>query len=213
MRKIIATFGLTFACLAPPASAYATSLYWNVGVNGIITSSTFAFDPDPAYPNGPSPYTLTCRSNCGTLEFQSTTTADTVFVNGQEYLNIGGHEIINLSDSNNPFIGETLSGVCMDDCPIGYNGVIDVYYFNAGNGTTDVYGPYPGSGNITADYEAFDSYGQPIGSYDYTAIYSTVSVSLVTNAAVPEPSTWALILLGFAGLGFASYRHGRRAIL
>ena len=30
-----------------------------------------------------------------------------------------------------------------------------------------------------------------------------------TVAAVPEPSTWALMLLGFAGLGFAGYRRGR----
>jgi hypothetical protein len=27
--------------------------------------------------------------------------------------------------------------------------------------------------------------------------------------AVPEPSTWAMMLLGFAGLGFAGYRRGR----
>lgn len=29
-------------------------------------------------------------------------------------------------------------------------------------------------------------------------------------AAVPEPATWAMILIGFAGLGFASYRGARR---
>jgi hypothetical protein len=28
--------------------------------------------------------------------------------------------------------------------------------------------------------------------------------------AVPEPSTWAMMLLGFAGLGFAGYRTARR---
>jgi len=34
------------------------------------------------------------------------------------------------------------------------------------------------------------------------------AVSLET--AVPEPSTWAMLLLGFAGLGFAGYRASRR---
>jgi hypothetical protein len=34
-------------------------------------------------------------------------------------------------------------------------------------------------------------------------------------SGVPEPSTWAMILLGFAGLGFAGYRNstnGRAAV-
>jgi len=35
-----------------------------------------------------------------------------------------------------------------------------------------------------------------------------VSVSL--NTGVPEPSTWAMMLLGFTGLGFAGYRRARR---
>ena len=30
--------------------------------------------------------------------------------------------------------------------------------------------------------------------------------------AVPEPSTWAMMALGFAGLGFAGYRKGRTAV-
>jgi hypothetical protein len=29
-------------------------------------------------------------------------------------------------------------------------------------------------------------------------------------AAVPEPSTWAMMMLGFAGLGVMSYRKSRR---
>jgi PEP-CTERM motif len=30
-----------------------------------------------------------------------------------------------------------------------------------------------------------------------------------TTAAVPEPATWAMLLLGFAGIGFAGYRRAR----
>jgi len=32
----------------------------------------------------------------------------------------------------------------------------------------------------------------------------------LTVTAVPEPSTWAMMLAGFAGLGFAGYRATRR---
>ena len=35
--------------------------------------------------------------------------------------------------------------------------------------------------------------------------------SLTLSAAAPEVSTWAMMLLGFAGLGFAGYRNARRA--
>ena len=32
------------------------------------------------------------------------------------------------------------------------------------------------------------------------------------TSTVPEPSTWAMMLIGFAGLGFAGYRCRRRAL-
>ena len=37
------------------------------------------------------------------------------------------------------------------------------------------------------------------------------SQELVTGALVPESSTWAMMLLGFAGLGFAGYRSSRNS--
>jgi hypothetical protein len=33
----------------------------------------------------------------------------------------------------------------------------------------------------------------------------------LVGGAVPEPSTWAMLLLGFAGLGYAGYRRVRQA--
>ena len=33
----------------------------------------------------------------------------------------------------------------------------------------------------------------------------------LNGTLVPEPSTWAMMLLGFAGLGFAGYRQARKA--
>ena len=37
-------------------------------------------------------------------------------------------------------------------------------------------------------------------------------VGPIPLVAVPEPSTWAMMLIGFAGLGFASYRARRTAV-
>ena len=40
---------------------------------------------------------------------------------------------------------------------------------------------------------------------DHTAFIDNVSVM-----TVPEPSTWAMMLLGIAGLGFAGYRRSHK---
>ena len=43
---------------------------------------------------------------------------------------------------------------------------------------------------------------------DYTSAYDFGTGLTLT---VPESSTWAMMLLGFAGLGFAGYRRSRKA--
>jgi PEP-CTERM motif len=40
--------------------------------------------------------------------------------------------------------------------------------------------------------------------------YAVGQVEVFGSPAVPEPSTWAMMLLGFAGLGFAGYRRTRK---
>jgi hypothetical protein len=43
-------------------------------------------------------------------------------------------------------------------------------------------------------------------------LFPTNTVSVNFSAfVVPEPSTWAMLLMGFAGLGVVSYRQTRRA--
>ena len=34
----------------------------------------------------------------------------------------------------------------------------------------------------------------------------------IASLAVPEPSAWAMMIIGFAGLGFAAHRRQRRAL-
>jgi hypothetical protein len=54
----------------------------------------------------------------------------------------------------------------------------------------------------------------PSGHEDVYA-YGSVSLTRLTIGpvesvgSVPEPSTWAMMLLGFAGLGFAGYRRAK----
>lgn len=72
--------------------------------------------------------------------------------------------------------------------------------------------------DVDTFYQAFATVvGQ---SYTYSFDYSnnTGNLGLATNSlltatasSVPEASTWAMLLFGFAGLGFASYRARRAA--
>jgi hypothetical protein len=39
-----------------------------------------------------------------------------------------------------------------------------------------------------------------------------MAFTVTLSSSVPEPSTWAMMLLGFAGLGFAGYRRSRKAV-
>jgi hypothetical protein len=41
----------------------------------------------------------------------------------------------------------------------------------------------------------------------------SIGLDLVSIAAVPEPSTWAMMLLGFAGVGFMAYRRKSKPAL
>jgi hypothetical protein len=38
-------------------------------------------------------------------------------------------------------------------------------------------------------------------------------VAFAPVAAVPEPSTWAMMILGFAGIGFMAYRRRSKPVL
>jgi PEP-CTERM motif len=51
--------------------------------------------------------------------------------------------------------------------------------------------------------------GQTFGSLNGVEISGTFTAA----GAIPEPSTWALMVVGFAGLGYAGFKRSRKAQL
>jgi hypothetical protein len=107
--------------------------------------------------------------------------------------------------------------------PPSVDGLIEIY---TGNTTSkaDLYAEVHLSGVVLGPALTLPYTGQ----VEYIATYSTLTVDvyhsggfdlvtngpaydLVTNGlAVPEASTWSMLLVGFAGLGLAAYGRGRR---
>jgi hypothetical protein len=75
-----------------------------------------------------------------------------------------------------------------------------------------VYGPTILSGTATWDNTTLAALGVSRGSYVWTwgSGGDADSFTLNVSGGAPESSTWAMMLAGFAGLGFATYRASRK---
>jgi PEP-CTERM motif len=87
---------------------------------------------------------------------------------------------------------------------------------NIAFGTTDLLGTATFSPSGTTNSSTlFNNFG--VGNpYSFTEIFTITSSggldsgSQITISAVPEPSTWAMMILGFFGVGFMAYRNKSR---
>jgi probable HAF family extracellular repeat protein len=76
----------------------------------------------------------------------------------------------------------------------------DVFAIEWDGGSVINLGGLPGS--VDSSASAINNAGQVVGS----SLFPPLPI------AVPEPSTWAMMLLGFAGLAFAGYRRSERVL-
>jgi PEP-CTERM motif len=95
----------------------------------------------------------------------------------------------------------------------GAGGFLDIYglMFNLGGDTVA-----PGTVVDLFDNGVSPTTGMNYGGFGVAVVTSTETLSYVAGgvtATAPEPSTWAMMLLGFAGLGFAGYRKSRKAAI
>jgi PEP-CTERM motif len=79
-----------------------------------------------------------------------------------------------------------------------------------GEATTPLLTTAPGvTINPNEDAGVLDPFYSPASQFIATGNGNSGFVFTITGSPVPEPSAWAMMLLGFAGLGFASHRATR----
>jgi hypothetical protein len=125
---------------------------------------------------------------------------------------------------------DSTAGITLDSLNIPLGSALSFSYSLTGGGELVVGGIADGAGAIQISPSTDDFYlhiftftttptFQQLGyseaalnpSYFYNDLTNGGSGS-VSVTAVPEPTTWAMMLLGFAGLGFAGYRRTKQAV-
>jgi hypothetical protein len=136
----------------------------------------------------------------------------TVTVNGMTY-ELGGSYYALLQNSSSESVPNALPNTLVAEV-LDANG--NVIYGEATTTTDPPQFPVSITTPFSADFGAaaysviyFDcTSGACLGNID-----GDLSVSLVNDSTVPEPSTWVMMAVGFAGLGFAGYRRARTAAI
>ncbi len=205
-QKLIIGAAALLAAVCVAGSGYA-----NVATGSIWENdSTGAGDATPANVPGTTP----------DVTFTVTTPID--FAGGSlytigEFLSSGGATV----DTGASELGNTL-----DNTIFNFTGTVTVTTgesFTVGHddGLTLVIGsltvinvPGPTPFAVTTE-----TYTGPSGNLPFQLVYgeccgapADLSISLPLSGTIPEPSTWAMMVLGFAGLGFAGYRRSRKAV-
>jgi PEP-CTERM motif len=89
---------------------------------------------------------------------------------------------------------------------------LDVSFYDASSnllGTIEVSNSNDGGGLSFVGW-ASGSGVESVSIYNpYSNEWDVAAANIYVSSGVPEPSTWAMMLLGFAGLGWASYRAAR----
>ena len=76
----------------------------------------------------------------------------------------------------------------------------------------------PANGNQSADatngrFTIWGSSGVTFDSINLASSTNSFEIDNVAVGSVPEPATWAMMFLGFAGLGYAGFHRGRRTAI
>jgi hypothetical protein len=162
-----------------------------------ITSLNYYFEISGPAPLDPTVTTSVNVRASGSLFSQSGATST-------DFLRVNGTTIVNatsVSGSNNGAF-TTSATVSFLHYNVDYLVEMNVFAFA------------PASGTATTFLDPYLFLDPSVIAQGYSIITSDgIGNTLTMNAAVPEPSTWAMMILGFAGIGFMAYRRKSKPAL
>jgi hypothetical protein len=215
MNKAIelAATGLIAAIIASPVSAATVSFTGDGNFSGLSNCTGCSISGGGNFLNmsgiNPSTMTITDVSNSVSTNTNDTVLGSITWVNNPSFLtdqnfNVNYSFTLSFTSPANQTDTQTFNlNITQPTNPPGDN------VFNISNATLQGLGPFTLPGVTISDLK-FTQVGA--GSYDgstWTNPEGGTSVLEITadfTAAVPEASTWAMLVIGFAGIGFLAYR-------
>jgi hypothetical protein len=188
-----AAFALAFA-LAPVESARADVVYQYVGAD-------FTHANDPFSLNDKVTGTITFATPLGAnLNLAAEVPISFSFTAGVETVTSA---VYNPNFGRLNFSTDASGNIIGWDIVVAFGGGGQINIENVTTGITN-FGDQAATGanfHGDANYDPSDAFGRNSAAGQFTM-----------TAAVPEPSTWAMMMLGFCGLGFMTYRRKASAL-
>lgn len=220
-NRFLVTLAATVAlCAAQPASAAITWTSWNPASSGASTATGTAGSVNVTYTGQPVAFVQSGGS--GTNYY----TTGTAFPPAYQPPN---SDIVGLSTAGNgtitfssPVTNLFLALVSWNANTVSFNQpFVTVTPLSETN--------YWGSGTLPASGTSFSSTGsnEVAGVLEFTGPISSLTINTTTNeywhgftvgfdslatGAVPEPSTWVMMLIGFGAIGFATRRKRKAGV-
>ena len=129
---------------------------------------------------------------------------------------------------NNDVMGAVINSPSTTVFNLAYSAKFEISEYTGNLNSTTFNSPYS---SITGFGQQYFDIGPGIVTYQKSAVYQSIEVDfnlntngpLVVNylqldyfsidGSLPEPSTWAMLLIGFAGIGFMAYRRKAKPAL
>jgi hypothetical protein len=190
----IAAMGIATASISANAADQIITESFSVTIPG--SSVPNASQPDAQFESTPFPLFAETTGLLESVGFTVTGSVKVVSLNDEPDIRIFLRDLT----AREIGFGQAVNKVGATN--LAFSGDVDppALYIGIGNGQVQVTlntSDFP-------DTDLIESVGPLEGVVTYTYTPRTLE-------AVPEPSTWAMMLLGFAALGFAGYRTSRRA--